>query len=216
MGAAAVRGLQGQTMTDATSVLACAKHYVGDGGTKGGIDQGNTECDLATLEKSTCRATSPPSRRASARSWLPTAVGTARRCTATKSCSPACSRGSLASRASSSPTGRPSTSSRATTSRPSRQSINAGIDMVMIPNGPGQKNNYVDFISMLKELVNGRQGARNRGSTTRSGVFCFVKSKMRLFGASVLRPGADRRSRLCRAPAGRARVRAEVARAAEE
>ena len=33
------------------------------------------------------------------------------------------------------------------------QSINAGLDMAMIPNGPGQKNNYVEFIGLLKELV---------------------------------------------------------------
>ncbi|MGZ4462467.1 MAG: glycoside hydrolase family 3 protein, partial [Gaiellaceae bacterium] len=51
MGAAAVRGLQGSAPADPTSVLACAKHYVGDGGTKGGVDQGNTECDEATLRK---------------------------------------------------------------------------------------------------------------------------------------------------------------------
>ena len=31
--------------------------------------------------------------------------------------------------------------------------INAGLDMIMIPNGPGQKNNYVDFINFTKELV---------------------------------------------------------------
>src|SRR5262249_47933244 len=50
MAAAAVRGLQG-TPGDRTSVLACAKHFAGDGGTTGGVDQGNTECDLATLRK---------------------------------------------------------------------------------------------------------------------------------------------------------------------
>jgi beta-glucosidase len=32
-------------------------------------------------------------------------------------------------------------------------SINAGLDMIMIPNGPGQHNSYVDFITMLGELV---------------------------------------------------------------
>jgi beta-glucosidase len=32
-------------------------------------------------------------------------------------------------------------------------SINAGLDMVMIPNGPGKGNNYVDFIRDLKQLV---------------------------------------------------------------
>jgi beta-glucosidase len=33
------------------------------------------------------------------------------------------------------------------------QSINAGLDMIMIPNGPGKPNNYVEFIKDLKELV---------------------------------------------------------------
>jgi beta-glucosidase len=33
------------------------------------------------------------------------------------------------------------------------QSINAGLDMVMIPYGPGHTNNYVEFIQDLKELV---------------------------------------------------------------
>ena len=33
------------------------------------------------------------------------------------------------------------------------KSINAGLDMIMIPNAPGQENNYVDFITKLKELV---------------------------------------------------------------
>src|SRR4051794_41671477 len=51
LGAAAVRGLQGSSLAAATSALACAKHYLGDGGTTGGVDQGNTECDEATLRK---------------------------------------------------------------------------------------------------------------------------------------------------------------------
>jgi beta-glucosidase len=33
------------------------------------------------------------------------------------------------------------------------QSINAGLDMIMIPYGPGQTNNFVEFITDLKELV---------------------------------------------------------------
>ncbi len=33
------------------------------------------------------------------------------------------------------------------------QSINAGLDMIMIPNGPDKPNNYVEFIQDLKELV---------------------------------------------------------------
>ena len=33
------------------------------------------------------------------------------------------------------------------------KAINAGLDMAMIPNGPGSPNNYVDFITDLKALV---------------------------------------------------------------
>ncbi len=49
LGAAAVRGLQGPDMSYPAHVLASPKHYVGDGGTTGGKDQGNTEIDEATL-----------------------------------------------------------------------------------------------------------------------------------------------------------------------
>lgn len=54
LGAAAVRGFQG-VRAGATGpiapdrVLACAKHFVGDGGTTGGVDQGDTRVDEATL-----------------------------------------------------------------------------------------------------------------------------------------------------------------------
>ncbi|GAA3797639.1 glycoside hydrolase family 3 protein [Amycolatopsis tucumanensis] len=38
-----IDGLQGRSLSDKGSVLATAKHYVGDGGTTGGVDQGDTE-----------------------------------------------------------------------------------------------------------------------------------------------------------------------------
>jgi beta-glucosidase len=39
-----VTGIQGERLgATPTSVLACAKHYAGDGGTTGGVDRGNTE-----------------------------------------------------------------------------------------------------------------------------------------------------------------------------
>jgi beta-glucosidase len=49
MAPAAVRGFQGADLSGPGSVLACAKHYVGDGGTSGGADQGNAVMDEATL-----------------------------------------------------------------------------------------------------------------------------------------------------------------------
>ncbi|MHB1686214.1 MAG: glycoside hydrolase family 3 N-terminal domain-containing protein [Ignavibacteriaceae bacterium] len=51
MGAAEIRGFQGDTLAGQTSILACAKHYLGDGGTKNGQDQGNTIADEATIRK---------------------------------------------------------------------------------------------------------------------------------------------------------------------
>ena len=51
LGSAAVRGFQGKDMADHMSILACSKHFLSDGGTTNGKDQGNTECDDATLHK---------------------------------------------------------------------------------------------------------------------------------------------------------------------
>ncbi|MDE3166013.1 MAG: beta-glucosidase, partial [Acidobacteriota bacterium] len=56
MGGAAVRGFQGNDLSNPLSVLACAKHYIGDGGTawgsaKTGLDQGDTRVDEATLRR---------------------------------------------------------------------------------------------------------------------------------------------------------------------
>ncbi|TFG98702.1 MAG: glycoside hydrolase family 3 protein, partial [Calditrichales bacterium] len=49
MGGFAVRGLQGTNLDNAGSILACAKHFIGDGGTAGGVDQGDTQLDQETL-----------------------------------------------------------------------------------------------------------------------------------------------------------------------
>ena len=58
LGAAAVRGFQGQDLSNPLSVLACAKHFIGDGGTAfgsarrgSGLDQGDTRVDEATLRR---------------------------------------------------------------------------------------------------------------------------------------------------------------------
>jgi beta-glucosidase len=56
LGAAAVRGLQGTDLSGKESVAACAKHFIGDGGTEfkpgggeGMLDQGDVRLDEATL-----------------------------------------------------------------------------------------------------------------------------------------------------------------------
>jgi beta-glucosidase len=51
MGAAVIRGYQGDDLGDPTSILATAKHFVGDGGTLGGVDQGDTQADEPSLRR---------------------------------------------------------------------------------------------------------------------------------------------------------------------
>ena len=79
LGAAAVHGLQGKDLSDPTSVLACAKHFIGDGGTQDGIDQGNDVCDEATIRKLYLPPYRRPSRPGSVQSWFPIAVGMAKK-----------------------------------------------------------------------------------------------------------------------------------------
>ncbi|MGD8787298.1 MAG: glycoside hydrolase family 3 N-terminal domain-containing protein [Phycisphaerales bacterium] len=57
LGEASVRGFQGSSLSDPLSILACAKHYVGDGGTAATpgtqgrirLDQGDTRIDEVTM-----------------------------------------------------------------------------------------------------------------------------------------------------------------------
>jgi beta-glucosidase len=49
MGSAIIRGFQGDTISSPSSILACAKHYLADGGTTDGRDRGNAEIDEETL-----------------------------------------------------------------------------------------------------------------------------------------------------------------------
>ncbi|HXB59175.1 MAG TPA: glycoside hydrolase family 3 N-terminal domain-containing protein [Candidatus Acidoferrales bacterium] len=154
LGTAAVHGFQGDQLSgDPTSVLACAKHYIGDGGTKDGKDQGDTICDEATLRQLYLQPyrdavnagvgsimvsySSWNDRKMSAEKYLLTDVlkeelGF---------------KGFLVS-------------DWAAIDQISRNyksdvehSVNAGMDMVMIPNGPDKPNNYIEFIRDLKELV---------------------------------------------------------------
>jgi len=51
MATAAVTGYQGDSVGTPGRILACAKHFVGDGGTFNGIDRGNTVIDEAGLRQ---------------------------------------------------------------------------------------------------------------------------------------------------------------------
>ena len=152
LGAASVRGFQGEQL-DSSSVLACAKHFIGDGGTLGGKDQGNAVCDEATLRQLYL----PPYRAAiqagvgsimvSYSSWNGTKMHGNKYLLTDVLKGELGFQGFLVSDWAAIDQLSP------TYKKDVAQSINAGLDMIMIPYGPGNPNNYVEFIKDLKDLV---------------------------------------------------------------
>ena len=71
--ASMVRGLQGDKATDSlfspSKVVATAKHFIGDGGTTDGIDQGNTEVSEQELEIFMVKVICQPLNQAFRLSW---------------------------------------------------------------------------------------------------------------------------------------------------
>jgi beta-glucosidase len=162
LGAAAVRGFQGKKLSDSTSVLACAKHFIGDGGTLDGVDQGNDVCDEATIRKLYL----PPYQAAiqvgvgsimvSYNSWNGKKMHANKYLLTDVLKGELGFKGFLISDWAAIDQISPDYKTDVETS------INAGLDMIMIPKGPGQPNNYVEFIQDLKQLV-----AEKRVSMTR-------------------------------------------------
>ena len=153
LGAAAIRGLQGPRLNGPTSILACAKHYLGDGGTTGGKDQGNTEVDDATMR----RLFLPPYAAAvkagagsimvSFNSWNGQKLHGHKYLLTDVLKGELGFKGFLVSDWAAIDQLGPDFKADI------EKSINAGLDMVMIPNGPDKPNNYVEFITKLRELV---------------------------------------------------------------
>jgi beta-glucosidase len=187
LGAAAVRGLQGPKLSGGTAILACAKHYLGDGGTTGGKDQGNTECDEATLR----RLYLPPYAAAvragvgsimvSFNSW------NGQRMHGNKHLLTDVLKGELGFRGFLVSDWAAIDQLGADYKADIEVAMNAGLDMIMIPNGPGKPNNYEEFIQKLRELVTaGRVSqARIDDAVTR---ILRIKFEMGLFE----RPYTDR------------------------
>ncbi|MGA3284302.1 MAG: glycoside hydrolase family 3 N-terminal domain-containing protein [Verrucomicrobiota bacterium] len=154
LGAAAIRGFQGDELSDKPdSILACAKHFLGDGGTQGGQDQGNTVYDEKALRKLFL-----PSYRAavgagvgsimvSYSSWNGQKMHGNKYLLTDVLKGELGFKGFLVSDWAAIDQLSPDYMADVETS------INAGLDMIMIPFGPGKTNNYVEFIQDLKELV---------------------------------------------------------------
>lgn len=161
LGAAANRGLQ-TPLPNGVQVLACTKHFAGDGGTFNGIDQGNTVGEEAALRRlhlapyAAAIAAGTKSIMVSYSSWNGQKMHGHKHLLTDVLKGEMGFQGFLVS------------DWAAIDQLPGdyqsdiETSINAGLDMIMIPNGPGQKNNYHDFITMLTELVNEGKVASTR------------------------------------------------------
>jgi beta-glucosidase len=152
LGAAAVRGFQ-RPLPQGSVVLACAKHFLADGGTEGGVDQGNAVCDEATLRRLHLAPYIAAVNAGAESIMVSYSTWNGQKMHGNKHLLTDVLKGELGFKGF-------LVSDWAAIDQLSNdyktdieRSINAGVDMVMIPNGPGQKNNYVQFIDLLKELV---------------------------------------------------------------
>jgi beta-glucosidase len=153
MGAAVIRGLQGPDLSGPTSILACAKHFLADGGTADGVDQGNAICDDATMRNvflapyvAAVKA-GVGSIMVSYSSWNGVKMHGNKYLLTDVLKGELGFKGFLISDWAA--IDQLSTDYKSDVAN----SINAGLDMVMVPFGSGHENNYMDFIRDLKELV---------------------------------------------------------------
>jgi len=146
--------LQGANLSDKGSVLACVKHYMGDGGTMNGIDQGNTVADEVTMRQLFLPAymdainAGALSIMASYSSW------NGNRMHGNKYLLTDVLKGELKFQGFVVGDWNGVDQLSAKYKYAVEQAINAGVDMAMLTTPPGSFNSYDKFISTLKELVN--------------------------------------------------------------
>ena len=188
LGPAAIRGFQGKQLSaDPTSVLACAKHFAGDGGTTNGVDQGNTVCDEATfraIHLAPYRAivkAGAGSIMVSYSSWNGVKMSANKYLLTDVLKGELKFQGFLVS----------DWAAIDQISDDFKQdveiSINAGLDMIMIPYGPGHANNYVEFITDLKGLVAAGKVPQSRIDDAVRRIL-RVKFQMGLFESTAVDP----------------------------
>ncbi|MDB6166085.1 MAG: glycoside hydrolase family 3 domain protein [Lacunisphaera sp.] len=154
LGAAFIRGMQGASLNAPTSILACAKHFLGDGGTTRGKDQGNTVCDEATLRRLFLAPYLPAIRAGVGSIMVSYSSWNGEKMHGQRHLLTEVLKGELGFR------GFLVSDWAAIDQLPGdfktdiEHSINAGLDMVMIPHGAdGKADTFTEFITDLKELV---------------------------------------------------------------
>jgi beta-glucosidase len=187
LGAAVIQGFQGRQLSNSSSVLACAKHVLADGGTAIGVDQGNAVCDEATLRKvflapyvAAVKA-GVGSIMVSYSSWNGTKMHGNKYLLTDVLKGELGFKGFLISDWAAIDQLSPDYKSDVAAS------INAGLDMVMVPFGPGERNNYIEFIQDLKKLVEEGKVPQSRIDDAVSRIL-RIKFQMGLFDKSRANP----------------------------
>lgn len=153
LGASAVKGLQGRKLDGKTSVLSCAKHFLGDGATVNGKDQGDTQCDEKTLREVYLPAYIEAIKAGAGSIMVSFSSWNGKKMHGNKYLLTDLLKKELGFE------GFLVSDWAAIDQLPGdyksdiEESINAGLDMVMIPFGAGTPNNYIEFVTYLKELV---------------------------------------------------------------
>ena len=152
LGAAAVTGLQ-SPLPGGVRILACTKHFAGDGGTKDGIDQGNTICDEPTFRKLHVAPYLPAIAAGSGSIMVSYNSWNGEKLHGHKKLLTDVLKGELGFKGLVVSDWAAIDQLSSDYKAAIEKSINAGMDMAMIPYPPGQKNSYEDYMRFLKELV---------------------------------------------------------------
>jgi beta-glucosidase len=188
LAAAAVRGFQGEDLAGPTSVLACAKHFIGDGGTLDGKDQGDDVCDEVTLRKQYLQPYAAAVKAGVGSIMVSFSSWNGKKMSANQYLLTTVLKGELGFQGF-------LVSDWAAIDQISPDykqdiaiSVNAGLDMFMIPNGPDKPNNYVEFIQDLKNLVAAGTVPQTRIDDAVRRIL-RIKFAMGLFSAGPVDPG---------------------------
>ncbi len=154
LGAAYIKGMQGKSLSGKLSVLACAKHFLGDGGTTNGKDQGNTECSEEEFRKIHLPGYIEAIKADVKSIMISYSSWNGQKMHGNKYFLTDVLKNELGFKGFVVSDWGGINQLPGDFKKQIEQSVNAGLDMAMIPNGPGRKYNYLDFIKYLKELVN--------------------------------------------------------------
>src|SRR5882724_57235 len=153
LGEAEVRGFQGRHYPYKTSVLASAKHYLGDGGTKGGVDQGDDQCDEGTLRRLYLTPYLGSIKAGVGSIMVSYSSWNGQKMSGKKHLLTDVLKGELGFKGFLISDWAAIDQLDPNFKKDVEMSVNAGMDMVMIPHGGDQTNTYLDFITDLKQLV---------------------------------------------------------------